>query len=114
MKGKEDLTLGVKSIIIVVYMYTTCNGGYYESMFNYSAQCNGNNYLIATHMQEVLKQNGVDARLYRVEDEDLHIWANRSDAANDYYEEIQALPVANESTLEKSQMIILGKSHNLR
>ncbi|MDC7244807.1 MAG: flavodoxin family protein [Sphaerochaetaceae bacterium] len=69
---------------------------------------NGNNYLIASHMQEIMKEKGVDARLYRVEDEDLHIWANKSDAANDYYEDIQALPVVNESVLEKSQMIILG------
>ncbi|NCB02533.1 MAG: flavodoxin family protein [Spirochaetia bacterium] len=69
---------------------------------------NGNNYIIASLMQEVLKKNGVDARLYRVEDEDLHIWANKSDAANDYYEDIAALPQISESTLEKSQMIILG------
>ena len=69
---------------------------------------NGNNYIIASHMQEILKKNGIDARLYRVEDEDLHIWANTSDAANDFYEDIAALPLISESTLQKSQMIILG------
>lgn len=69
---------------------------------------NGNSYIIATYLQELLKDREVDARLYRVEDADLHIWANKSDAANDYYEDIQALPVANESTLLKSGMIILG------
>ncbi len=69
---------------------------------------NGNSYIIATFLQELLVERGVDARLYRVEDADLHIWANKSDAANDFYEEIQALPVANESTLLKSGMVILG------
>lgn len=69
---------------------------------------NGNSYIIATVFQELLKERGVDARLYRVEDSDLHIWANESDSANDFYEEIQALAVANTSTLEKSQMVILG------
>ncbi len=69
---------------------------------------NGNSYIIATYLQELLKDREVDARLYRVEDADLHIWANKSDAANDYYEDIQALPVANESTLLKSSMMILG------
>lgn len=69
---------------------------------------NGNSYIIATYLQELLDLRQVDARLYRVEDADLHIWANTSDAANDFYEEIQALPVANESTLLKSRMVILG------
>jgi len=68
----------------------------------------GNSYIIATYLQELLQERNVDARLYRVEDADLHIWANKSDAANDFYEDIQALPVANESTLLKSKMIILG------
>ncbi|MFA5514244.1 MAG: flavodoxin family protein [Sphaerochaetaceae bacterium] len=68
----------------------------------------GNSYIIATYLQELLQERGVDARLYRVEDSDLHIWANKSDAANDFYEEIQALAVANESNLLKSKMIILG------
>lgn len=68
----------------------------------------GNSYIIATFLQELLNERNVDARLYRVEDADLHIWANKSDAANDFYEEIQALPVASESTLMKSRMVILG------
>ena len=38
---------------------------------------NGNVYIIANHMKEVLVELGVDARLYRVADEDLHIWANK-------------------------------------
>lgn len=69
---------------------------------------NGNSYIIAAYLQELLKERGVDARLYRVEDPDLHIWANQSDTANDFYEEISALPVASKSTLEKSKMVILG------
>ena len=69
---------------------------------------NGNSYIMATYLQELLQQLEIDARLYRVEDPDLHIWANQSDTANDFYEEIQSLPVANESTLLKSKMVILG------
>ena len=69
---------------------------------------NGNSYIIATYLQEQLKERGVDARLYRVEDADLHIWANKSDSANDFYEDILALPIASESTLLKSRMVILG------
>lgn len=69
---------------------------------------NGNSYIIASYLEELLKERGVDARLYRVEDPDLHIWANQSDTANDYYEEISSLPVASKSTLEKSRMVIMG------
>ncbi|MFA7540408.1 MAG: NAD(P)H-dependent oxidoreductase, partial [Sphaerochaetaceae bacterium] len=69
---------------------------------------NGNSYIIASYLQELLKEREVDARLYRVEDPDLHIWANQSDTANDYYEEISSLPVASNSTLEKSKMVIMG------
>jgi NAD(P)H dehydrogenase (quinone) len=63
---------------------------------------------MSTYMQELLQKREVDARLYRVEDADLHIWANASDTANDFYEDIQALPIANETTLLKSRMVILG------
>ena len=69
---------------------------------------NGNSYIIATYLQELLVQKNVDARLYRVEDNDLHILANQSDTVNDFYEDIQALPIANDKTLQKSQMVILG------
>jgi NAD(P)H dehydrogenase (quinone) len=68
----------------------------------------GNSFIIANYLKELLVERSVDARVYRVEDADLHIWANKSDAANDFYEDIQALPVANNSTLLKSKMIILG------
>lgn len=68
----------------------------------------GNNYIIASAFQESLQEQGLDARLYRVKDEDLHIWANQLEIANDYYEEILALPVANSETLLKSDLIILG------
>jgi NAD(P)H dehydrogenase (quinone) len=68
----------------------------------------GNSFIIANYLKELLVERNVDARVYRVEDADLHIWANKSDAANDFYEDIQALPVANNSTLLKSKMIILG------
>lgn len=68
----------------------------------------GNTYIIATYLQELLSKRDVDARLYRVEDADLHIWANQSDAANEFYEDIQNLALASEETLVKSKMLILG------
>lgn len=68
----------------------------------------GNIYIIGSYLTDKLKERGVDARLYRVEDPDLHIWANKKDAVNQYYEDIMELSVANEETLKKADMIILG------
>ena len=68
----------------------------------------GNCYIIGSYLQELLIQRNVDARLYRVEDPDLHIWANTQETTNDFYEDILALPVASSGTLLKSDMIILG------
>lgn len=68
----------------------------------------GNNYLIASAFQEALQEEGFDARLYNVKDEDLHIWSNRLESANDFYEEINNLPTANYETLVKSDLVILG------
>lgn len=68
----------------------------------------GNNYLIASALQDALKEEEIDARLYHVEDDDLHIWANKLESANDYYEEISDLPIANAETLLKSDLVILG------
>lgn len=68
----------------------------------------GNCYIIASAFQEALQTQGLDARLYRVEDPDLHIWANKFEIANEYYEEILELPIANSETLLKSDLIILG------
>jgi NAD(P)H dehydrogenase (quinone) len=61
---------------------------------------NGNSFLMGSYMQEQLRNRNVDARLYRVEDNDLHIWANKLETTNDYYEDILAL--------KKSDMVILG------
>ena len=47
-------------------------------------------------------------RLYRVDDPDHHIWANKLEIANEFYEEILELPIANSETLLKSDLIILG------
>jgi len=55
-----------------------------------------------------MSERNVDARLYRVDDPDLHIWANTQETTNDFYEDILALPVVSLSTLLKSDMIILG------
>lgn len=68
----------------------------------------GNIYILASYLKEELTRKGIDARLYRVEDSDLHIWANKQDSSNDYLEDILALPLASLSILKKSDMIILG------
>jgi NAD(P)H dehydrogenase (quinone) len=68
----------------------------------------GNTYIIASAFQEALKERGLDARLYRVDDPDHHIWANKLEIANEFYEEILELPIANSETLLKSDLIILG------
>jgi NAD(P)H dehydrogenase (quinone) len=60
------------------------------------------------YLQELLIERSCDARLYRVADDDLHIWANKLETANDFLEDILALPIANTSTLKKSEMVILG------
>jgi len=68
----------------------------------------GNCYLIGTAFREALLSEGIDARLYHVPDDDLHVWSNKYEVANDYYEEILELPVANSEKMVKSDMIILG------
>ena len=68
----------------------------------------GNIYIIASYLQDRLNESGIDARLYRVEDPDLHILAAENDSVNQYLEDILDLSVANEETLEKADMIILG------
>ena len=68
----------------------------------------GNNYIIGAYMQGLMAERNVDARLYRVDDPDLHIWANTQETTNDYYEEICALPLVSTETLLKSDMVILG------
>ncbi len=68
----------------------------------------GNCYILGSYFQELLENRGVDARLYRVEDDDLHIWAGKLDTANQFHEEILSLPVAGVETLLKSDMVILG------
>lgn len=68
----------------------------------------GNVFIIGQYLAEVLRDCNIDARLYRVEDSDLHILANEMDAANDYLEDIMELPIAKPETLIKSDGIILG------
>lgn len=69
---------------------------------------NGNCFIMAQYLQELLTDRNCDTRLYRVKDEDLHIWANKQETTNDFLEDILALPLANTSTLKKSDMVILG------
>ncbi|MGM0432924.1 MAG: flavodoxin family protein [Spirochaetota bacterium] len=68
----------------------------------------GNNYIIASAFRDSLQEQGLDARLYRVDDPDLHIWANKLEISNEFYEDILALPEAKSETLLKSDLIILG------
>ena len=68
----------------------------------------GNLYIIATTFQEKLKEHGIDGRLYRVEDPDLHLEANARNEVNEYYEDIIELPVATNDKLIKADAIIIG------
>ena len=68
----------------------------------------GNLFIIADTIREKLIARGIDARLYRVEDLDLHIEANGRSEVNEYYEDIIELPLANNRKLEKADVIILG------
>ena len=70
----------------------------------------GNCYIIGSYLKEALEKRNVDVRFYRVEDPDLHIWANQEETANDFYEEIIELPVVTPEKLLKSDMIILVNS----
>lgn len=68
----------------------------------------GNLYLIAEAFSQHLQALGIDARVYRVQDPDLHIDAYERTEVNEYYEEITALPEAKNSKLLKADVIILG------
>jgi NAD(P)H dehydrogenase (quinone) len=68
----------------------------------------GNCYILGSYLKDLMCERNVDARLYRVEDQDLHIWAEKQDTTNEFYEDILALPVASTDLLLKSDMIILG------
>ncbi len=68
----------------------------------------GNLYLIANTFAEKLRQRGIDARIYRVSDPDLHLAANEKTEAIEYYEEITALPEATTEKLNSADIIILG------
>ena len=68
----------------------------------------GNLLLIAKVFQEKLQEKGVDARIYRVEDPDLHLSAAESNEANEYYEDIISLPLASMEKLRKGDVTIMG------
>ena len=58
----------------------------------------GNLLIIAKCFQEKLGEKGIDARIYRVEDTDLHVAA----------EDIISLPLASNEKLRKGDVTILG------
>ncbi len=68
----------------------------------------GNLYIMANYLKEKMIELGVDARLYRVKDEDLHIWANKYDTANLYYEDILNLSIATKEFIDKADLVVLG------
>lgn len=68
----------------------------------------GNLFIISQVFKEKLTENGIDARIYRVEDSDLHLVANQSNEANEFYEDIISLPVASNEKLLKGDIIIIG------
>ncbi len=68
----------------------------------------GNIYLIAEALKERLIEEGVDARVYRIEDSDLHIAAAKDNEANEYYEDITSLPLASNEKLRKADTIVLA------
>ncbi|MDY5931778.1 MAG: NAD(P)H-dependent oxidoreductase [Candidatus Ornithospirochaeta sp.] len=68
----------------------------------------GNLFLIADSFREKLQEKGIETKLYRVEDIDLHLEANERNEVNQYYEEIIALPIASPSKLGKADLIILA------
>lgn len=69
---------------------------------------NGNCYIMGSYLKEKLEERNVEVKFYKVEDPDLHIWANQSETANDFYEDILAMPTVSIEKLEKSDMIIIG------
>lgn len=68
----------------------------------------GNLYIVASTFKEKLEKLGIDVRLYRVEDSDLHVEANERNEVNEYYEEIINLPLATNDKLLKADAIIVG------
>ena len=68
----------------------------------------GNLYLIASSIKEALIKEGIDARLYRIEDLDLHLLAAERNDVNEYYEDIFSLPIAKNEKLLSADIIMLG------
>lgn len=62
----------------------------------------GNLYQMASFLKGKMTTLGVDARIYRVKDEDLHLIANKDDNANKYYEDILNLPLATREFIDKA------------
>ncbi len=68
----------------------------------------GNLFLIASSIQEALKEEKIDARLYRIEDADLHVLAADRNDVNEYYEDILSLPIATNEKLLSADIIMMG------
>lgn len=69
---------------------------------------NGNIYLMAKALKKKLEEKALDARIYRIKDEDLHLYAAKDNQANEFYEDIISLPPASIEKLRKADAIVLG------
>ena len=69
---------------------------------------NGNIFLMAKALKEKIVERDIDARIYRIEDSDLHLAAAKDNQVNEYYEEIISLPLASNEKLRKGDAIILA------
>lgn len=68
----------------------------------------GNIYLLAEELKNKLIEKKVDARIYRIDDQDLHVAAAKDNEANEYYEDIISLPIASNEKLRKADTIVLA------
>ncbi len=68
----------------------------------------GNIYLLALALKDNLIKKNVDARIYRIDDQDLHVAAAKDNEANEYYEDIISLPLASNEKLRKADTIVLA------
>ena len=68
----------------------------------------GNNFIIGNAFKDELEKHEFEVRFYRVEDNSLHILANTNEMVNQYYEEINSLPIGSLSAIEKSDLVLLG------
>ncbi|MBF0484578.1 MAG: NAD(P)H-dependent oxidoreductase [Candidatus Omnitrophica bacterium] len=68
----------------------------------------GNTYLMAKAFQQAFKSKNVQAELYRVADDNLDKTAEIIAPAQDFLNDIKALPVATPQCMEVADLILMG------